>query len=117
MPSLQMSTSQTLIVSKSSLPFPFAIAIAGLCNDVAFESSGLDEPIEIRKVNGDATSVLQTLGCLVHNVYLEFQPDTGLLRFSESITPVECICESWKEMGKIAFNSSKYSETVHPYEY
>jgi sodium/potassium-transporting ATPase subunit alpha len=30
-------------------------AIAGLCNDASFEISDIDEPAELRKVNGDAT--------------------------------------------------------------
>lgn len=33
-------------------------AIAGLCNDAAFETMHSDEPLERRKVNGDATGVL-----------------------------------------------------------
>lgn len=32
-----------------------AAAVAGLCNDATFQSFGADEPIENRKVNGDAT--------------------------------------------------------------
>jgi sodium/potassium-transporting ATPase subunit alpha len=30
-------------------------SIAGLCNDAAFEPSVSDVPVEVRKVNGDAT--------------------------------------------------------------
>jgi sodium/potassium-transporting ATPase subunit alpha len=61
-------------------------AIAGLCNDAVFETTDHEQPPEIRRVNGDAT-------------------DTGLLRFSEGVTPVDVIRKLWKEVGKIAFNS------------
>ncbi|KAM0791484.1 hypothetical protein ACM66B_005937 [Microbotryomycetes sp. NB124-2] len=61
-------------------------AVAGLCNDATFETSSTDEPIESRKVNGDAT-------------------DTGLLRFADSITSVKDLRASWEEVGKVAFNS------------
>ncbi|KAK4046272.1 hypothetical protein OIV83_006195 [Microbotryomycetes sp. JL201] len=61
-------------------------AVAGLCNDAAFESTSTDEPVETRKVNGDAT-------------------DTGLLRFAESISSADELRSSWTEVGKVAFNS------------
>ncbi|KAJ7618585.1 hypothetical protein FB45DRAFT_1007358 [Roridomyces roridus] len=61
-------------------------ALAGLCNDAAFEHSKVEEPVDMRKVNGDAT-------------------DTGLLRFAESVLRTEELRASWLEKGKIAFNS------------
>ncbi|KAJ7438708.1 hypothetical protein B0H11DRAFT_1752553 [Mycena galericulata] len=61
-------------------------ALAGLCNDAAFEQSKVEEAPEHRKVNGDAT-------------------DTGLLRFAESVMRTDDLRESWVERGKIAFNS------------
>jgi sodium/potassium-transporting ATPase subunit alpha len=30
-------------------------AVAGLCNDASFENARSDEPVESRKINGDAT--------------------------------------------------------------
>lgn len=33
-------------------------AIAGLCNDATFETMHADEPLELKKINGDATGVL-----------------------------------------------------------
>ncbi|KAK4049497.1 hypothetical protein OIO90_005448 [Microbotryomycetes sp. JL221] len=61
-------------------------AVAGLCNDATFEVETTEEPVETRKVNGDAT-------------------DTGLLRFSEGISSVNKLRTSWHEVGKVAFNS------------
>ncbi|KAJ7062790.1 hypothetical protein C8F01DRAFT_1230384 [Mycena amicta] len=61
-------------------------ALAGLCNDAVFAPSKLEEAVEDRRVNGDAT-------------------DTGLLRFSESISSTQDLRANWKEIGKIAFNS------------
>ncbi|KAF8205169.1 hypothetical protein K438DRAFT_1818664 [Mycena galopus ATCC 62051] len=63
-------------------------ALAGLCNDAAFEASRskIEEAEEYRKVNGDAT-------------------DTGLLRFAESVLQTDELRENWIETGKIAFNS------------
>ncbi|PBK66842.1 calcium ATPase [Armillaria solidipes] len=61
-------------------------AIAGICNDARFDKADEELPVEIRKVHGDAT-------------------DTGLLRFSESISPVENSRAPWIERSKVAFNS------------
>ncbi|KAJ7499936.1 hypothetical protein FB451DRAFT_1385591 [Mycena latifolia] len=62
-------------------------AIAGLCNDTAFEAaSKIEEAVEHRKVNGDAT-------------------DTGLLRFAESALQTEALRAGWVQVGKVAFNS------------
>ncbi|KAK0207703.1 hypothetical protein IW262DRAFT_1498522 [Armillaria fumosa] len=61
-------------------------AIAGICNDARFDKADEGLPVEIRKVYGDAT-------------------DTGLLRFSESISPVENSRAAWVERAKVAFNS------------
>ncbi|KAF7300959.1 Calcium ATPase [Mycena indigotica] len=62
------------------------VALASLCNDAVFALSKIEEALQDRKVNGDAT-------------------DAGLLRFSESISSTEDSRASWKEVGKIAFNS------------
>ncbi|CAK5279696.1 unnamed protein product [Mycena citricolor] len=61
-------------------------ALAALCNDAAFEASKVEEALEDRKVNGDAT-------------------DTGLLRFAESILSTDQLRACWSVAGKIAFNS------------
>ncbi|KAG7443380.1 calcium ATPase [Guyanagaster necrorhizus] len=61
-------------------------ATAGFCNDARFDNTDDDSPVEIRKVHGDAT-------------------DTGLLRFSESIMPIEDSQATWIERAKLAFNS------------
>ncbi|KAH8826911.1 hypothetical protein DL96DRAFT_1669665 [Flagelloscypha sp. PMI_526] len=60
-------------------------ASAGLCNDAEF-GTGQDDPLEVRKINGDAT-------------------DSGLLRFSESVHPVDIYRREWVEVGKLPFNS------------
>ncbi|KAJ6579686.1 hypothetical protein DFH09DRAFT_1446136 [Mycena vulgaris] len=62
------------------------VALAGLCNDAAFEASKVEEAEEHRKVNGDAT-------------------DTGLLRFAESVLRTDELRASWIQAGKISFNS------------
>ncbi|KAI3609640.1 h k atpase alpha [Moniliophthora roreri] len=63
-------------------------AAACLCNDAMFEG-GQDEAVEAehRKVNGDAT-------------------DSGLLRFAESILSTSDMRASWREVGKLPFNST-----------
>ncbi|PBK91758.1 hypothetical protein ARMGADRAFT_1081179 [Armillaria gallica] len=61
-------------------------AITGICNDARFGKANEGLPVEIRKVHGDAT-------------------DTGLLRFSESISPVENNRAAWIERARVAFNS------------
>ncbi|KAJ7713558.1 hypothetical protein B0H16DRAFT_1899480 [Mycena metata] len=63
-------------------------ALAGLCNDAAFESSycKIEEAPEHRKINGDAT-------------------DTGLLRFADSVLSTEDLRAGWVQSGKVAFNS------------
>ncbi|KAG7443376.1 calcium ATPase [Guyanagaster necrorhizus] len=61
-------------------------ATAGICNDARFDNTDDELPVEIRKVHGDAT-------------------DTGLLRFSESIMPIEDSRAAWIERAKLAFNS------------
>ncbi|KAJ7211563.1 hypothetical protein GGX14DRAFT_534540 [Mycena pura] len=63
------------------------VALAALCNDAGFEAAKVEEALEVRKVNGDAT-------------------DSGLLRFVESIMRTDELRDSWIETGKIAFNSS-----------
>ncbi|KAJ7499921.1 hypothetical protein FB451DRAFT_1015261, partial [Mycena latifolia] len=62
-------------------------ALAGLCNDAVFEAaSKIEEAVEHRKVNGDAT-------------------DTGLLCFAESVLQTEALRAGWVQAGKVAFNS------------
>ncbi|KAJ7366054.1 hypothetical protein DFH08DRAFT_162880 [Mycena albidolilacea] len=61
-------------------------ALAGLCNDAAFEPSKFEEAEDDRKVNGDAT-------------------DTGLLRFAESVMRTDDLRAGWIETGKVSFNS------------
>ncbi|KAF9078729.1 hypothetical protein BDP27DRAFT_1441123 [Rhodocollybia butyracea] len=71
-------------------------AVAGLCNDAVFEDNNYEKeedsmPIGLRKVHGDAT-------------------DSAVLRFSEDVSPVSRLRDSWQELGKIAFNSkNKFS--------
>ncbi|KIY71864.1 calcium ATPase [Cylindrobasidium torrendii FP15055 ss-10] len=63
-------------------------AVAGMCNDAVFQASSTpNETLTTRKINGDAT-------------------DSGLLRFSESICPVEELMSTWTETAKLPFNSS-----------
>ncbi|KAF9078799.1 hypothetical protein BDP27DRAFT_1412741 [Rhodocollybia butyracea] len=78
------------MASKSSIKA--LAAVAGLCNDALFEDNSHYEkgegsvPVASRKVHGDAT-------------------DSGLLRFSEDISPVSYLRGIWEEVGKVAFNS------------
>ncbi|KAK0497548.1 hypothetical protein EDD18DRAFT_1352394 [Armillaria luteobubalina] len=85
---LSASEARTATISNGSTTEHIKIlaAIAGICNDAQFETEDKELPVEIRKVHGDAT-------------------DTGLLRFSESITPVEDSRAAWIERAKLAFNS------------
>ncbi|WWC71995.1 uncharacterized protein I206_105954 [Kwoniella pini CBS 10737] len=65
-------------------------AIMGICNAAQFDESTNDQPITLRKVNGDAT-------------------DSAILRGAESLRPVKESLSEWTEIFKINFNSkTKY---------
>ncbi|KAJ6506305.1 hypothetical protein C8R47DRAFT_1241566 [Mycena vitilis] len=87
------SVAEARVIAEQSGPTGGAIrelaAVAGLCNDAAFEASKaskIEEVEDDRKIHGDAT-------------------DTGLLRFAESILPTDDLRASWIQAGKISFNS------------
>ncbi|KAJ7983238.1 hypothetical protein DFH06DRAFT_1266674 [Mycena polygramma] len=87
------SVAEARVLAEQSGPTGGAIwelaAVAGLCNDAAFETSKASKIEEVeadRKIHGDAT-------------------DTGLLRFAESIVPTDDLRASWIQAGKISFNS------------
>lgn len=82
-------------------------ALAGLCNDAAFEASKTEKGEEDRKVNGDATGSFLCRSLPVVDIYLPFT-DTGLLRFAESVMETEDLRVSWIQAGKISFNSSGF---------
>jgi sodium/potassium-transporting ATPase subunit alpha len=44
---------------KSSNTVRALAAVAGLCNDASFEKADDDQPLDLRKVNGDATGISQ----------------------------------------------------------
>ncbi|KAJ7876513.1 hypothetical protein B0H14DRAFT_3083125 [Mycena olivaceomarginata] len=73
------------------------VALAGLCNDAAFEPSKFEEASDDCKVNGDAT-------------------DTGLLRFAESVMRTDDLRAGWIETGKVSFNSTHQLLTKTPPE-
>jgi sodium/potassium-transporting ATPase subunit alpha len=85
-------------------------ALAGLCNDAAFEASKVEEDEKHRKVNGDATgsnslpAVFRVPGSIDG-----IGTDTGLLRFSESIMRTDELRAGWIQTGKISFNSSGWT--------
>ena len=61
-------------------------AIAGLCNSAEFEVLSSHQPLNERKINGDAT-------------------DKAVLRFSESLGEVTHLKTFWKKEFEVAFNS------------
>lgn len=72
-------------------------AIAGICNSAVFDEESMDQPIGLRLVHGDAT-------------------DSAILRFSESIRPVQDSKADWDEVFKQNFNSkTKYMVKVSSY--
>lgn len=65
-------------------------AVAGVCNSAVFDESTMDQPIGLRLIHGDAT-------------------DSALLRFAESIRPVQDSQMDWQEVFRVNFNSkTKY---------
>ncbi|KAF8486705.1 sodium-potassium ATPase [Gautieria morchelliformis] len=65
-------------------------AVAGICNAAAFAAEQNEKPLEVREIIGDAT-------------------DSAILRFAESIAPVEASLTAWQEVHKVNFNSkTKY---------
>ncbi|KAF8512185.1 sodium-potassium ATPase [Gautieria morchelliformis] len=65
-------------------------AVAGICNAAAFAAEEKEKPLEVREIIGDAT-------------------DSAILRFAESIAPVEASLNAWQEVHKVNFNSkTKY---------
>nr|OQO31842.1 hypothetical protein B0A51_00848 [Rachicladosporium sp. CCFEE 5018] len=60
--------------------------IGAVCNAAEFDASTVSEPLESRKVNGDAT-------------------DTAILRFTESITVVSSLRSAWRSIYQVTFNS------------
>ncbi|KAK4685419.1 hypothetical protein P7C73_g4728, partial [Tremellales sp. Uapishka_1] len=61
-------------------------AIAGICNSAVFDETTMDRPIGLRAINGDAT-------------------DSAILRFAESLRPVNESNGDWEEVFKVNFNS------------
>ncbi|KAL1412745.1 hypothetical protein Q8F55_000492 [Vanrija albida] len=61
-------------------------AVAGVCNAALFDEATLDQPIGLRRVNGDAT-------------------DSAILRFAEFLRPVKESNADWNEVFKVNFNS------------
>jgi sodium/potassium-transporting ATPase subunit alpha len=83
-------------------------AIAGLCNDAEFEAKDGAGSSGPRKINGDATGMFHLHMTLSEIPWLSLHStDVGLLRFSDNISPVANARLEWKEVGKVAFNSSE----------
>jgi sodium/potassium-transporting ATPase subunit alpha len=72
-------------------------AIAGICNGATFDQAELNEPLEVRKINGDAT-------------------DTAILRFAEMLRPVVDSKNDWVELYGTSFNSKSKHSQFHPVE-
>ncbi|WVQ67031.1 uncharacterized protein L199_005224 [Kwoniella botswanensis] len=65
-------------------------AVMGVCNAATFDESKMDQPVSLRKVNGDAT-------------------DSAILRAAETLRPVKDSNSEWSEVFKVNFNSkTKY---------
>lgn len=65
-------------------------AISALCNAAEFDAATMHQPIEQRRVYGDAT-------------------DQAILRFSERLGPVQELRQCWQKTYDLAFNSkNKY---------
>ncbi|OCF61244.1 hypothetical protein L486_00890 [Kwoniella mangroviensis CBS 10435] len=65
-------------------------AVMGICNAATFDESTMNQPVSLRKVNGDAT-------------------DSAILRATESLRPVKKWNSEWSEVFKVNFNSkTKY---------
>ncbi|KAK7754293.1 hypothetical protein SLS62_003586 [Diatrype stigma] len=61
-------------------------ALAGLCNAAEFDAATMQQPIETRRVYGDAT-------------------DQAILRFSERLGPVHHLRQCWQKTYELPFNS------------
>ncbi|KAK6497774.1 hypothetical protein TWF481_012176 [Arthrobotrys musiformis] len=61
--------------------------IAGLCNAGEFDAASMHLPIHQRKIHGDAT-------------------DQAVLRFSETLGPVQELRNAWRKDYELAFNST-----------
>ncbi|OCF77262.1 hypothetical protein I204_01248 [Kwoniella mangroviensis CBS 8886] len=61
-------------------------AVMGICNAATFDESTMNQPVSLRKVNGDAT-------------------DSAILRATESLRPVKKWNSEWSEVFKVNFNS------------
>lgn len=65
-------------------------ALSGLCNAAEFDAATMQQPIEQRRVYGDAT-------------------DQAILRFSERLGPVHELRQCWQKTYELGFNSkNKY---------
>jgi sodium/potassium-transporting ATPase subunit alpha len=60
--------------------------VAGLCNSGSFDAATANLPLDQKKIIGDAT-------------------DQAILRFSESIQPVEELYRQWRKVYELGFNS------------
>lgn len=60
--------------------------VSAVCNAAEFDASTLREPLEGRKINGDAT-------------------DSAILRFAEALTPVSSLRAYWRSIFQVTFNS------------
>jgi len=68
--------------------------LSGVCNNGEFVAETCERPLTERKINGDAT-------------------DQAILRFAESMTPVNLLRTAWQVTFRIAFNSkSKFMINV-----
>lgn len=61
-------------------------ALAGLCNAAEFDAATMQQPLENRRIYGDAT-------------------DQAILRFSERLGPVHHLRQCWQKTYELPFNS------------
>jgi len=88
------ATRDALVLNRHSSPRNNAIdqlrAVAGLCNAGQFDAATMRLPLHERVIHGDAT-------------------DQAILRFSESLGPVDELKRLWQTKYELAFNSkNKY---------
>ncbi len=88
------ATRDTLVLNRHSSPRNNAIdqlrAVAGLCNAGQFDAATMRPPLHEWVIHGDAT-------------------DQAVLRFSESLGPVDELKRLWQTKYELAFNSkNKY---------
>ena len=106
-----METSHDQHKASSNAPFTDAArenlaqygAVAGICNAATFAAEEKEKPLANREIIGDATGEF-----LVDSFKTDLTLvviDSAILRYAESIAPVEESLKVWQEVFKVNFNS------------